>query len=295
MDFKFNHFVIFATSISLLILVSLFYNNVFSYLKKEYGTTDVSFDFKPFDLRDSGGGQEVRSNVPVGTDNAAIEKPSRDGRPQNDAPTSQDAPTSEDAPTRDDAPASEDPPEKDEKGDVESDNTYRTGRTKGFWNTTLEMPSFLTSRSSRETTNVGYTSTPTPTLFSTSPVTTLISTTMSRLTTPPSLATTLRESSTLGKVKVTENIYAEDTVIVLDSTKTPLTKGMRLLINDDVYTIMDVKTNSSWFTSALKVTLDRPTTENVEKGAMLKIVTPQSSSAPVTTISPNFFNTSSIV
>jgi hypothetical protein len=65
MDFKFNHFLVFAISISILISFSVIAHRVFRNLKKEYGDIDVSFDFKPVHLEKSSHRYDKNTRVEI--------------------------------------------------------------------------------------------------------------------------------------------------------------------------------------------------------------------------------------
>jgi len=260
MDFKFNHFVIFATSISILLIFSLFTHKVFYNLKKEYGNIDLSFDFKPVHL------DKTEQPVPQKIKPVSIQKPSKIStkKPIVDKKVEQPPIVKKTV----DAPQVAQPPVDSKTAAVPQ------SLQKSFWNSLVNVPSILTAKSSREVTNINYTSTPATILSQSSPSTTLTNTPVQNITTTPYLTTKLPESIFLGEVKIIQPIFIGDITIIVEPTKIALTKKMKLIIENEIYVIKDVAIKTTFFFNAAYITLDRPVHVNVNKETNLKLLSP---------------------
>jgi hypothetical protein len=115
-----------------------------------------------------------------------------------------------------------------------------------------------------------------------------ILTPVSSIVSSGTLNNTLPISSYLGKVRVINDISIGDSTATLDSARVPLNTGMQLVIDNDNYNITNVTMVSNWFTSALRVTLDKGSRIFVARDTYLTVLTPATSTkSPVTTFNAN--------
>jgi hypothetical protein len=264
MSLKFNQFIVFAISIIILILISLFSHNVYYYIT---GQKPIIVDDTTY-LEDTPG---IAYNRQQASEQGHLDH-------------------SEDSGKGDTTGQHE---EKDQgKNKSKEVKTEYTEEKKKSWLSMLYIPSFITTMSSR---NVPVSTYKAGANFtSNKPITTLTSTSYKNISSTPSITKTLPNLTYLGTVRTLENINIGEKKIILDNSKIALINGMQLLIDNKIYTITDVSIVSSWFIKAIQVILDTSCTSYIPSNTYLKVLssnisltTTNSSSSNITSYGPS--------
>jgi YVTN family beta-propeller protein len=264
MSLKFNQFIVFATSIIILILISLFSHNVYYYIT---GQKPIIVDDTTY-LEDTPG---IAYNRHKASEQGHLDHSEDSGKGDT---TGQHQ-------------------EKDQgKNKSKEVKTEYTEEKKKSWLSMLYIPSFITTMSSR---NVPVTTYKAGANFtSNKPITTLTSTSYEKISSTPSITKTLPNLTYLGTVRTLENINIGDNKIILDNSKIALINGMQLIIDNKNYTITDVSIVTSWFIKAIQVVLDTPCTSYIPSNTYLKVLssntsltTTNSSSSTITSYGPS--------
>jgi hypothetical protein len=281
MDPKFNQFVVFAISIIVLILVLYVSHGLYSYASGK-PIRGISTDYKAVNLGEQpwrmdeedeeapvlGKGQNQIQGQNLGNKGSILGQMPQNqniipGRPYNYGQgRGRDQEQGE-------VPAADQP--------ANQPSTVQNGPSNALNNLMANLPSFLTTQSSRDESNKKIT-TPGSSFFSSNaPMTSLITTAMNKLTTSSSFSTTLPSYNYLNKVKVVNlDITANSKTAQLDSSTMKLVNDMQLEINGVRYTMLKVTLMSTpgiIFSSSgyYQVTLDNPVPALVPMGTYLNV------------------------
>jgi hypothetical protein len=292
MDLKYNQFVIFATVVIILILISLFSHNIYFYITGEKINKQISKEFKPVDLGEAPI-DETRIHVVAHKDHDVVVHGGNQGdtrgdvrgdvrgpkmRAQRGSGGGGQGPTQNiniQLPSNGSQPSGQNVPNTRGGNNIQNASPQATpagSSLSNYLNNLFQSPSL--PNSSRNVPQSSYLSsliTPAPGVSGSNSVSSLISTALTNLTPTPTLPTSLDNTNNLQQAQVSySDVSVGDTAVVLKiGSGSSLASGMQLVIASKNYTVINVVNTNFGYIIAY---LDKPVTDFVKQGTFLTIL-----------------------